>query len=73
MADKTANADVAEMSYEQARDELVTVVSQLEAGNVSLEDSMALWERGEALAAQCEKWLSGARERLNKAIEAKKA
>jgi|DEB19_MinimDraft_2_1074335.scaffolds.fasta_scaffold220694_1 exodeoxyribonuclease VII small subunit len=72
-ADKNPNADVAELSYEAARDELVQVVAQLEQGNVTLEASMALWERGEALAAQCEKWLSGARARLNAAIEGKKA
>ena len=71
--DKKTNADVAEMSYEAARDELVQVVAQLEQGNVTLEASMALWERGEALATQCEKWLSGARARLNAAVEGKKA
>ncbi|MFM2352242.1 MAG: hypothetical protein RL096_723 [Actinomycetota bacterium] len=68
-----ANADVAEMSYEQARDELIKVVSELEAGSVSLEASLSLWERGEALAAQCENWLSGARKRLDDALENKKA
>lgn len=68
-----ANADVAEMSYEQARDELIKVVSELEAGSVSLEASLSLWERGEALAAQCEKWLSGARKRLDDALKNKKA
>lgn len=53
------------MSYEQARDELVSVVSALEQGGVALEESLALWERGEALAARCEEWLVGARERLD--------
>jgi exodeoxyribonuclease VII small subunit len=75
-ADKAAakaNADVAEMSYEQARDELIKVVSELEAGSVSLEASLSLWERGEALAAQCENWLSGARKRLDDALKNKKA
>ncbi len=71
-ADKDLNADVAKMSYEQARDELVKVVAELEQGSVSLEASLALWERGEALATQCESWLSGARKRLDAAIEAKK-
>ncbi len=71
--DKKTNADVADLSYEAARDELVQVVAQLEQGNVTLEASMALWERGEALATQCEKWLSGARARLNAAVEGKKA
>lgn len=56
--------DVATLSYEQARDELVQVVSRLEAGGEPLEDSLALWERGEALAARCQEWLDGARERL---------
>ncbi|MBD8059682.1 exodeoxyribonuclease VII small subunit [Cellulomonas sp. JH27-2] len=59
-----ANADVAALSYEQARDELVQVVARLEAGSAPLEDSLALWERGEALAARCQQWLDGARERL---------
>jgi len=58
------NADVADLSYEQARDELVQVVARLEAGSESLEGSLALWERGEALAARCQQWLDGARERL---------
>ena len=61
------------MSYEQARDELVKVVGELEAGSVSLEESLALWERGEALAKICEEWLSGARKRLDDAIASKKA
>ncbi|GLB67040.1 exodeoxyribonuclease VII small subunit [Arthrobacter mangrovi] len=61
------NTDVAAMSYEQAREELVAVVNQLEAGNTSLEQSLALWERGEALAARCEAWLEGARQRLDAA------
>jgi len=72
-ADKDLNADVAKMSYEQARDELIKVVSELEQGAVSLEASLTLWERGEALANQCESWLSGARKRLDDAIEAKKS
>ncbi|WP_043440925.1 MULTISPECIES: exodeoxyribonuclease VII small subunit [Arthrobacter] len=52
------------LSYEQAREELVAVVSRLEAGGVSLEESLALWERGEALADRCEAWLEGAKVRL---------
>ncbi|MEV7973263.1 exodeoxyribonuclease VII small subunit [Cellulomonas sp. NPDC089187] len=62
--------DVAELSYEQARDELVAVVSRLEAGGAGLEESLALWERGEALAARCQQWLDGARKRLDAAREA---
>ena len=72
MTDKTnPNKDVEQMSYEQARDELVKVVAELEQGSTTLESSMALWERGEALASQCEKWLSGARDRLDKAAKLK--
>ena len=52
------------LSYEQARDELATVVSQLEAGTTTLEESLQLWERGEQLVAVCEKWLNNARERI---------
>lgn len=52
------------LSYEQARDELVSVVARLEAGGATLEESLVLWERGEALAARCQQWLDGARERL---------
>lgn len=51
-------------SYEQAREELAEVVRRLEAGGVSLEESLALWERGEALADRCEQWLAGARARI---------
>lgn len=60
-----ANADVARLSYEQAREELVTVVGRLEAGHVPLEDALTLWERGEALAARCQAWLDEARRRLS--------
>ena len=59
--------DVAALSYEQARDELVRVVGELEQGSATLEQSLALWERGEALAARCEEWLIGARARLDAA------
>ncbi len=62
-----ADESVQGLSYEQARDELVDVVRRLEAGGTSLEDSLALWERGEALAARCQTWLDGARQRLDAA------
>jgi exodeoxyribonuclease VII small subunit len=52
------------LSYEQARTELATVVERLETGGTSLEDSLALWERGEQLAELCQHWLDRARERL---------
>jgi len=55
-------------SYEAARDELVEVVRALEAGGTTLEESLALWERGEKLAAICQDWLDGARKRLDAAI-----
>jgi exodeoxyribonuclease VII small subunit len=55
------------LSYEEARDELIRVVGELEQGSATLEQSLALWERGEALAARCEQWLIGARERLDAA------
>ena len=71
MADSKVNADIATMSYEQARDELAKVLSDLEAGAVTLEQSMTLWERGEALAKRCEEWLSGARKRVDEAIKEK--
>lgn len=58
------------LSYEEAREQLVAVVSRLEAGGASLEESLALWERGEALAKRCEDWLEGARKRLASAREA---
>ncbi len=58
------SSDIGNLSYEQAREELVSVVGRLEAGGASLEDSLALWERGEALAKRCEEWLEGARKRL---------
>jgi len=58
-------ADIAALGYEQARDALVEVVRQLEAGSATLEQSLALWERGEALARHCETWLAGARQRLD--------
>ena len=59
--------DVASLSFEQARDELVRVVAELEQGAPTLEHSLALWERGEALAARCEEWLLGAKRRLEAA------
>lgn len=60
-------SDVERLSFEQARDELVRVVSELEQGAPTLEDSLSLWERGEALAARCEEWLVGAKRRLDAA------
>jgi exodeoxyribonuclease VII small subunit len=55
-------------SYEEAREELVDVVRRLESGGTNLEDSLALWERGERLASICQQWLDGARKRLDAAV-----
>ncbi|MBS1673319.1 MAG: exodeoxyribonuclease VII small subunit [Actinobacteria bacterium] len=62
-----AVADPASLTFEQARDELVRVVAELEQGAPTLEQSLTLWERGEALAARCEEWLIGAKRRLDAA------
>ena len=56
--------DEATIPYEQARDELIQVVQRLETGGTTLEESLSLWERGEELAAICQRWLDGARARL---------
>jgi exodeoxyribonuclease VII small subunit len=66
-ADDAAAAQDA-MGYEQARDELLDVVRRLETGGGTLEESLALWERGEQLAKVCERWLDGARARLDAAL-----
>ena len=55
--------------YEAARAELIEVVRALEAGGTTLEESLALWERGERLATICQEWLDGARRRLDAAID----
>jgi exodeoxyribonuclease VII small subunit len=64
---------LAALGYEQARDELVATVQKLEAGGLSLEDSLNLWERGEALAGHCQAKLDGARARLDAALAAQEA
>lgn len=63
--------EIKDLSYEEAREELQQVVAQLEQQNVSLEASMVLWERGEALATHCESWLAGARKKLDDALKGK--
>jgi exodeoxyribonuclease VII small subunit len=73
MADDTPRADKPELTYEQARDELVAVVTKLEAGGTTLEESLALWQRGEDLATLCEQYLEGARQRLDAANAAGQA
>jgi exodeoxyribonuclease VII small subunit len=59
------------LSYESARVELAAVVSALESGGQSLEESLRLWQRGEELADVCQRWLDGARTRLDAAIAAR--
>jgi exodeoxyribonuclease VII small subunit len=67
-ASAPGTADV--LGYEQARDELIEVVRRLEAGGTTLEESLALWERGEELAKVCRRWLDGARARLDASLAA---
>ena len=64
--------DVAELSYEDARDELTSIVSRLEGGQVPLEESMRLWRRGEALAEHCTAWLDGAQRQITEAPAAER-
>lgn len=65
MSKKTPSPALADLSYEQARDELGQIVAHLESGGLTLEESLALWERGEALAEHCQTWLDAARSRLD--------
>ncbi|MBU3751935.1 MAG: exodeoxyribonuclease VII small subunit [Mycobacterium sp.] len=64
---------VSELGYEQCRDELIEVVRILEQGGLDLDASLALWERGEALARRCEEHLAGARARIEAALTASEA
>jgi exodeoxyribonuclease VII small subunit len=66
-------SDPASPSYEAARDELAEVVRRLEAGGTTLEESLALWERGEELAKVCQGWLDGAKARLDAALADRRA
>ncbi|CAN5626306.1 exodeoxyribonuclease VII small subunit [soil metagenome] len=66
-ADSTAGAEE-QPSYEEAREELVDVVRRLESGGTDLEESLALWERGEKLAQICQGWLDSAKKRLDAAL-----
>jgi exodeoxyribonuclease VII small subunit len=67
MTDKSRAAEESELTYEQARDELVQVVQRLESGGVPLDESLALWERGEHLAAICQQRLDGAKTKVDAA------
>jgi len=73
MADQQNGAGDDTLGYEQARDELLEVVRTLETGGTTLEESLALWERGERLAKVCQRWLDGARARLDAALAAEEA
>ena len=70
MADQAAEQ---KPSYEAAREELIDVVRRLEAGGTTLEESLALWERGEHLATVCQQWLDGVRQRLDATLESDEA
>jgi len=59
------------LGYEQARDELIDVVRQLEQGGLDLDTSLKLWERGEELAKRCEEHLAGARQKVEKTLAAR--
>ncbi len=69
MTEDTSQPDAEQLSYESAREELIEVVRRLETGGTTLEESLALWERGEHLATTCQQWLDGARRRLDAAME----
>jgi exodeoxyribonuclease VII small subunit len=64
---------ISELGYEDARDELIAVVQQLEQGGLDLDASLNLWERGEALAKRCEEHLAGARQRVEQALAARES
>ncbi|MGV0793323.1 exodeoxyribonuclease VII small subunit [Mycolicibacterium sp. XJ1819] len=64
---------ISELGYEEARDELIAVVQQLEHGGLDLDASLKLWERGEELAKRCEEHLAGARQRIEKVLAAEDA
>ncbi len=70
--DKDGSAAGSPLSYEEAREELIEVVRRLESGGTSLEESLALWERGEELAKVCQGWLDGAKKRLDAALDGEK-
>ncbi len=70
MAEEQEQTDVADLGYEEARQELIDLVARLEGGQAGLEESMQLWQRGEALAAHCESWLDKAEASLGGAEDA---
>lgn len=70
MSEKQNTQTGEDLSYEAAREELIDVVRRLETGGTNLEESLALWERGEKLAQICQGWLDGAKKRLDAALSA---
>ena len=66
-ADPSGGTDLVGLSYEAARAQLIEVVTQLESGGVPLDESLALWERGERLAKVCQRWLDGAQAKIDAA------
>ncbi len=68
---ESSPAPTDDLSYEEAREELIDVVRRLESGGTNLEESLALWERGEQLAQTCQAFLDGARKRLDAAVAAR--
>jgi exodeoxyribonuclease VII small subunit len=71
MTDPGSNPET--LSYEQAREELITIVQRLESGGAPLEESLALWERGEQLATICQAWLDGAKAKIEAARQKEQA
>lgn len=69
MANSSAAEDTPELTFEEARNQLVAIVTQLEAGSAPLSESMALWERGEELAKVCQNWLDAARAKISATSE----
>lgn len=67
MMTDNALVDPQSMGYEAARDELIAIVRTLESGQAPLEDTISMWERGEALAARCRMILDSAQQRLEQA------
>ncbi|MEM7740502.1 MAG: exodeoxyribonuclease VII small subunit [Pseudomonadota bacterium] len=68
MSTTKANTDITALSFEDALKELEAIIGQLESGDVALEESIALYERGAALKGHCETTLSDAKERIEKIV-----
>lgn len=69
-ASDVSDLGVGDLTYEQSREELIDIVAKIESGTVPLEESMVLWERGEALAAHCQSKLDAAQSQLDSATAA---